>query len=93
MKKAERRRTAGTLWPILLEYALDTIAGRVWRWNLLLHAVCWRAMDRVAAAKERIVDLDGAVGFSVRKAGKGRWRNSLGSKKRTSSSRQLAVEY
>ena len=40
----------------MLEYVLDTIAGSVWRWKLFLQVVCWRAIDRVAAAKERIVN-------------------------------------
>lgn len=44
---------------MLLEYPRDKIAGRDLCWKLLLNVVCWRAMDRVAAAKERIVGASG----------------------------------
>jgi hypothetical protein len=46
--------TEGTLWLIFAAaYPLDTINGRFRRWKLFRQACC-RAIDRVAAAKERM---------------------------------------
>ena len=71
---------------MLLEYPLDTMAGRVWRWKLLRQVVCWRAMDRVAAAKERIVSWGSRDKCSGQR---GDFKDSLGPLWSTSITRQL----
>jgi hypothetical protein len=60
--------TEGTLWLIFAAaYLRDTINGKVRFWKLF-RQVCCRAIDRVAAAKERMA-IVGRLPFYMRKDG------------------------